>query len=91
MSRRTAVAVLCCLFALVGAASFLVDPGASGPEPAEFDRTVSMGLTLEERQALGPEILIPRAQVAYSQYPYVVGYRGIGLAAAAVEDPFVER
>ncbi len=91
MSRRIAVAILCCLFALVGAASFLVDPGASGPEPAEFDRTVSMGLTLEERQALGPGILIPRAQVAYSQYPYVVGYRGIGLAAAAVEDPFVGR
>jgi len=91
MSLRAAVAVLGCLLVLVAVASFLVPAGASGYAPAEFDRTVSVGLTLEEQQVLGPETPTPRAQIAYSQYPYVVGYRGIGLAAAAVDDPFVER
>jgi nitrous oxidase accessory protein NosD len=90
MALRTAVAVVCCILALVGAASFVVSPGASAPEPAEFDRTVSMGLTLEERRTL-EERIVPRAQIAYSQYPYVVGYRGIGLAAAAVDDPLVRQ
>jgi nitrous oxidase accessory protein NosD len=90
MALRTAVAVVCCILALVGAASFVVSPGASAPEPAEFDRTVSMGLTLEERRTLDDRI-VPRAQIAYSQYPYVVGYRGIGLAAAAVDDPLVRQ
>jgi len=46
MALRVAVLVVCCLLAVVGAASFVVTPGTSGPEPAEFDRTVAMGLTL---------------------------------------------
>ena len=90
MALRVAVLVVCCLLAVVGAASFVVTPGTSGPEPAEFDRTVAMGLTLEERRALD-ERIVPRAQIAYSQYPYVVGYRQIGLAAAAVDDPLVRQ
>jgi nitrous oxidase accessory protein NosD len=91
MTLRVAVAVGCSLFVLVGVGSFVVSPGASAPEPADFDETVAMGLTLEERQALGAEQLLPRAQIAYSQYPYVVGYRGVELAAAAVDDPLVEQ
>ncbi|WP_181693432.1 NosD domain-containing protein [Natronomonas sp. LN261] len=91
MSLRVAVAVICCLFVLVGAASFVVAPEASEPEPAPFDRTVAMGMTLEEQRMLGADRFAPRAQVAYSQFPYVVGYRGIGLAASAVDDPLVEQ
>jgi nitrous oxidase accessory protein NosD len=90
MAIRVAVLVVCCLLASVGAVSFLVAPGASDPDPAEFDRTVAMGLTLEEQRTLG-ERVVPRAQIAYSQYPYLVGYRGIGLAAAAVDDPLVSQ
>jgi len=88
---RVAVAVVCCLLALVGAASFVVSPDATAPEAADFDRTVSMGLTLEERRALDDDRIVPRAQVVYSQFPYVVGYRGMGLAAAAVDDPLVRQ
>ena len=90
MALRVAVAIVCCMFALIGAGSFAASPGASAPEAAEFDRTVAMGLTLEERRAL-EERVVPRAQVAYSQYPYPVGYRGIGLAAAAVDDQLVRQ
>ena len=90
MVFRVAVVTLCLLLALVGAASFVVAPGASTPDPAQFDRTVAMGLTLEEQRAL-EERIVPRAQVAYSQYPYLVGYRGVGLAAAAVDDPLVRQ
>ncbi|MFQ3284220.1 NosD domain-containing protein [Natronomonas sp.] len=91
MSLRVAVAVGCCLLVLVGAGSFAVSPGASDPGAAEFDRTVAMGLTLEEQRLLGSNRFAPRAQVTYSQYPYVVGYRGVGLAASAVDDPLVRQ
>lgn len=91
MAIRVAVAICCCLLALVGAASFVVSPEASAPEPAEFDRTVAMGLTLEERRGLAADRFVPRAQIAFSQYPYVVGYRGLGLAADAIDDPLVRQ
>jgi nitrous oxidase accessory protein NosD len=91
LSLPAAVALLCCVCLLVGAASFVVSPDTSGPEPAEFDRTVAMGLTLEEQRVLGEDRIVPRTQVAYSQFPYVVGYRGIGLAAEAVDDPLVRQ
>jgi parallel beta-helix repeat protein len=90
MAIRVAVLVVCCLLASVGAASFVVAPGAEVPDPAAFDRTVTMGLTLEEQRTLENRV-VPRAQVAYSQYPYLVGYRGLGLAAAAVDDPLVSQ
>lgn len=91
MSLRAAVAVGCCFFLLAGVGSFVVSPADSTPEPVDFDRTVGMGLTLEEQRALGEDRLVPRVQVAYSQFPYVVGYRGIGLAASEIDDPTVER
>ena len=91
MDIRTAVGIGFAALALVGVGSFLVSPTASTPEPVEFDRTVSMGMTLEERRELGGEQLVTRTQIAYSQYPYVVGYRGIELAADAVDDPLVEQ
>lgn len=91
MGVRTAFAILCCLLLLVGASSFVVSPSDSMPEPADFDRTVGIGLTLEQQQLLGADRVVPRVQIAYSQFPYVVGYRGLGLAAAAVGDPLVRQ
>ena len=91
MSLRVAVAVGCCFFLLVGLGSFVLSPADSTPKPVDFDRTVGMGLTLEEQRALGENRLFPRVQVAYSQFPYVVGYRGISLAASEIDDPTVER
>jgi hypothetical protein len=91
MASRVIVALLCCLFLLVGAGSFVVSPDTSDVEPAAFDRTVAMGLTLEERNVLGEDRIVPRAQVAYSQFPHVIGYRGISRAAEAVDDPLVRQ
>jgi nitrous oxidase accessory protein NosD len=91
MASRVIVALLCCLFLLVGAGSFVASPDTADAKPAAFDRTVAMGLTLEERNVLGEDRIIPRAQVAYSQFPYIVGYRGISRAAAAVDDPLVRQ
>ncbi len=50
------------------------------PEPVDFDDTVTVGLTLEDELRLDSEdesVELPRAQVFYSQYPYVVGYYGV--------------
>jgi parallel beta-helix repeat protein len=89
MEAHIAVAVGVLLLSLVGIGSFVASPTASTPAPAEFDRTVSVGLTAEDRLEAGDDGLLPRAEVVYSQYPYVVGYRGVGLAASAVDDPLV--
>ncbi|MFP9060820.1 NosD domain-containing protein [Natrialbaceae archaeon A-chndr2] len=56
---------------------FLVDAGSSQPDPVRFDDTVTMGLTLEDERALPDDVDLPRVQVFYSQYEYVVGYYGI--------------
>lgn len=62
----------------VGAAGlFVVDVGSTSPDPVPFDDTVSVGLTLEAEYSLDDSVELPRAQVFYSQYQYVVGYYGI--------------
>jgi nitrous oxidase accessory protein NosD/nitrous oxide reductase accessory protein NosL len=78
--------VLAVLFAalLVGSASFAVDAGGNRPEPVAFEDTVTTGMTAAatvEADERGVEI--PRAQVFYSQYRYVVGYHGV---ASLVDD-----
>jgi nitrous oxidase accessory protein NosD len=86
------VGVIIGLFVVVGAGSFVVSPDTSGGEPVAFDDTVSIGLTLEERLVLRERgAFVPRAQVVYSQYSYIIGYRGVGLAAEAVDDPLVRQ
>lgn len=78
------------LLVVLAAGSFVVTPGGARPPPVDFDDTVKVGLSLEERQSIG-ERVIPRVQVSYSQYPYVVGYRGLGQAAEAVDDPLIHQ
>ncbi|MFC7081676.1 nitrous oxide reductase accessory protein NosL [Halorussus caseinilyticus] len=72
--------VLAVLFAflLVSSAAFAVDVGARRPEPVPFEDTIDMGMTAAttvEARERGVEI--PRAEVFYSQYRYVVGYHGV--------------
>lgn len=71
--------------------SFFVSPDTSATDSVSFDSTIAMGMTIEERLELGEDRFIPRAQVMYSQYPYVVGYRGLGLAGKEVDDPLVHQ
>ncbi len=75
--RAALMVVALVAIAAAGAMVFAVDTGADSPDPAPFEETVSMGVSLEDELALDDEIELPRAQAFYSQYEYVVGYYGI--------------
>ncbi|MEF8780579.1 MAG: NosD domain-containing protein [Haloferacaceae archaeon] len=74
---------------LVGGALglFVVDAGASEAEPVPFEDTVEVGLTSETRQTLDENVSLPKVQVFYSQYRYVVGYYGVGTYADVSSQP----
>lgn len=85
------------LLALVGvlllaSTAFVVDVGESRPDPVAFDDTVELGLTgagAVEANVAG--YAVPRVQVFYSQYRYVVGYRGIRTVVDELDRPGNER
>lgn len=87
------LAIACLLVVLAGAAPFAVDAGATagadgGPEPVPFEDTVRIGLAAEERRGLeATGRTVPRVEVFYAQYRYVVGYEGVERAANALGDP----
>ena len=73
--KLVAVAVVAALVFAVGV--FVADPGTT-PEPVEFEDTVQIGMSdanIREAQFEGYEV--PRAEVFYSQYSFVVGYTGM--------------
>ncbi len=73
---------------------FVADFGTATPEPVAFDETVAIGLTLEDELRLEDEsvdVELPRMQVFYSQYPYVVGYYGIESFVTAHREPTHEQ
>ncbi|WP_137286481.1 NosD domain-containing protein [Halorussus salinisoli] len=77
MNSKHVLAVLFA-FLVVSSTAFAVDVGACRPDPVPFDDTIGMGMTAAatvEARERGVEI--PRAEVFYSQYRYVVGYHGI--------------
>lgn len=77
-SWRVVGAVVLLLVGSVAAIGpFVVEVESTTPEPAPFDDTVSMGLPLSEEYGLEERVALPKAQVFYSQYEYVVGYYGI--------------
>ncbi|MFB6222347.1 MAG: NosD domain-containing protein [Haloarcula sp.] len=85
-----AVALL--LFVVVPGLSFVVDVGSERLEPVSFDRTVKRGITMADEQvAASRGVSLPRVEVFYSQYRYVVGYIGIGQAATELTEPGHER
>ena len=66
------------VFVAVGLAGlFVVDVESTDPEPVRFEETVSMGLSDADVLALERDVVLPRVQVFYSQYRYVVGYYGV--------------
>ena len=89
LSTWQTVAVLGVLVAVaVFGAAFAVDLGSERPDPVPFDRTVQRGITMaDEQRALTRDISVPRVQVFYSQYRYVVGYVGLDRAVAALTEP----
>ena len=73
---------------LAGASlAFAADPGASASaEPVPFSDTLTTGLAgvdVQQAHAAGHEI--PRVEVFYSHYQYVVGYYGVASAVTAVD------
>ncbi|MFA9414977.1 NosD domain-containing protein [Natrinema sp. HArc-T2] len=76
-SLSTVFLGLLLVVALGAVGLFVVDVGSTSPDPATFDDTVTVGLTLESEYSLSDEVDLPRAQVFYSQYQYVVGYYGV--------------
>mgnify|MGYP006280466083 CR=1 FL=1 len=64
---------------LVSSAAFAVPPGETTRlSPVPFDRTVRLGMTTAGTAEAGAaDYAVPRAEVFYSQYRYVVGYQGI--------------
>jgi len=83
------VAGVCSLLLITTAVSaFAVDLGAARPEPVPFSDTVKLGVTAETEQAAEHRgATIPRVEVFYSQYRYVVGYAGVAQAIAALDKP----
>ena len=80
------VAVLVALVAVAGA--FLVDASDRQPDPVSFEQTIGFDLPGEDRRALEERGLsVPRVQVFYSQYPYVVGYEGVERAVDVMGRP----
>ncbi|WP_241434280.1 NosD domain-containing protein [Natronorubrum tibetense] len=66
---------------------FVIDADSTTPDPAAFDDTVQDGLTFEAELALGDDVELPRMQVFYSQYQYVVGYYGVETFVEAQRQP----
>lgn len=80
------------LVSLPTVSAFVLDVGATDPEPVPFEETTAVGLAAEERLALDERgLTVPRVQVFYSQYQYVVGYRGVESAVDAFQQPAHER
>jgi parallel beta-helix repeat protein len=83
-----ALGVVAVLFLAVAVGSFGVSVEETTPDPASFDDALTAGLAGEERFTLAEEdLVVPRAQVFYSQYRYVVGYHGIEHALAEFDQP----
>lgn len=84
--RVLAAALLVGLAVAVGA--FVVDASDDQPDPVSFDLAVTFELPAEDRRTLEEQGLsIPRVQVFYSQYPYVVGYEGVERAVDVMGQP----
>ncbi|RXK49219.1 NosD domain-containing protein [Halorientalis pallida] len=77
------------LVVLVTATGFTVDPhGERDVEPVSFDSTLTMGMTgVDVKEAEERNLSIPRAEVFFSQYEYVVGYYGIESTATHLRGP----
>ncbi|MFB6082758.1 MAG: right-handed parallel beta-helix repeat-containing protein [Halorientalis sp.] len=74
---------------LATATGFAVDPyGQREVEPVSFDATLTMGMTgVDVHEAQERNFSIPKAEVFFSQYQYVVGYYGIEAVASHLRRP----
>jgi len=80
-----AVGLLVC--GLLAGGLFVADVDASVPDPVPFEDTRAVGFASGVSLGIDDDSQIPRAQVFYSQYQYVIGYYGVETAAAAFDEP----
>jgi parallel beta-helix repeat protein len=87
------VAAACSILLVATAVgAFAVDLGAARPDPVPYADTVKLGATAETEQTAEHEgATIPRVEIFYSQYRYVVGYTGVAAAISALDEPGRER
>ncbi|MDG5760167.1 NosD domain-containing protein [Natronococcus sp. A-GB1] len=76
LSHKLLISVLAGICLLGVAGIFIADIGSTSPDPVPFEDTVATGVILENEPD-EDRIDVPKAQVFYSQYEYVVGYQGI--------------
>ncbi len=79
------------LTATLTAGAFLTDPTTGTPDPVAYDDTVELGLSAETDAQMAGDATVPRAQVFYSQYQYVVGYNGVETLVEALERDRTDR
>ncbi|WP_346429999.1 nitrous oxide reductase accessory protein NosL [Haloarcula regularis] len=83
-----AVATAVVVVVSLAVGSFAVDVSAATPDPVPFEDTVELGASMETEQAAAHrDLSIPKAEIFYSQYRFVVGYAGVGQAVAALNEP----
>jgi nitrous oxidase accessory protein NosD/nitrous oxide reductase accessory protein NosL len=85
---RSAAALVCAVL-LVTSGAFALGPARGETlEPVPFDRTLKTGLTyVDVQRARAEGFSLPRAEVYFSEYPFVVGYYGVETAAAELAAP----
>jgi len=73
--------------------SFAVTPaGGESLRPVDASETLTVGGTgVDQRRAESEGFVLPRAQVFYSGYRYVVSYVGVGTAASVLADGSARR
>jgi parallel beta-helix repeat protein len=89
-TRTWQVTAVTCSVLLIASAfgAFAVDLGSARPDPVAYEDTVKLGLAAETEQVAEHQgASVPRVEVFYSQYRYVVGYTGVGQAISALDDP----
>ncbi|WP_267162397.1 NosD domain-containing protein [Halovenus salina] len=72
----------------VAAGAFIADAGDAKPDPVPFEQATTFSMPNEDRLALEERGLsVPRVEVFYSQYNYVVGYEGLARAIDTLQQP----
>ena len=86
MHQRT-FAIVGIVLLLCGSVPFVMQPSAGDDSSAvPFDSTKQTGLSgAVVRQAANSSLVIPKAEIYYSQYDYVVGYLGITSAVIGLQ------
>ena len=85
--KPRSVAVLGAAFLVLASVPFVVNPTTGGQSSAvAFEDTKRTGLSgAVDRRIQDTSLVVPKAEVYYSQYQYVVGYQGVTSLVAGLQ------